>query len=109
MLIVVGFTVPMPAQRTSRTNSDYTKWVGSVLQQIDSLKTGMTRNDLLKVFTTEGGISTRLQRTYVYRECPYIKVDVRFQPVSQPSAYKEFPDDKIVSISKPYLDYSVAD
>ena len=46
---------------------------------------GMTRADLLKVFTTEGGLSTGLNRTYVYRECQYIKVDVDFEPVGRPA------------------------
>jgi hypothetical protein len=44
-----------------------------------SIKPGMTRADLQKVFTTEGGISMRVQRTYVYRNCPYCKVDVEFE------------------------------
>jgi hypothetical protein len=39
----------------------------------------MTRSDLLKVFATEGGLSWSTQRTYVYRQCPYIKVDVKFE------------------------------
>lgn len=44
----------------------------------------MTRADLLKVFTTEGGISTGLHRTYVSRDCPFFKVDVDFRAVGRP-------------------------
>jgi hypothetical protein len=71
----------------------------------------MTRADLLKMFTTEGGLSTGLRRTYVYRECPYIKVDVEFEPVGRPAkdgdgrvTLIEGNDGVIKKISKPYLE-----
>jgi hypothetical protein len=66
----------------------------------------MLRSDLIKVFTTEGGLSTTTQRTYVYRQCPYIKVDVKFAASSRD---EEVPTDKIVEISRPYLAFSVGD
>jgi hypothetical protein len=54
---------------------------------------------LLKVFTTEGGLSTRFQHTYVYSECPYIKVNVRFKAASnEGNGVQEEPDDIIESI-----------
>lgn len=34
------------------------------------MKAGVTCADLLKVFTTEGGLSTGLTRTYIYRGLP---------------------------------------
>ena len=40
---------------------------------------------LLNVFTTEEGLSTGLNRTYVYRECPYIRVNLEFEPVGRPA------------------------
>jgi hypothetical protein len=68
------------------------------------------RKDLLRVFTTEGGMWTRFQRTYVDRECPYIKVDVRFRSASKEhDALLEDPDDIIEAISRPYLAWSVMD
>ena len=70
----------------------------------------MKRQDLLKVFTTEGGLSTRFQRTYVYAECPYIKVNVRFKAASdEGNVVAEEPDDIIESISQPYLGWSAMD
>jgi len=76
------------------------------MKATQSIKIGMTRSDLLKVFTTEGGLSWSTQRTYVYRECPYIKVDVKFAASSNT---EELPKDKIVEISHPYLAWSVMD
>jgi len=76
----------------------------------------MTRADLLKVFTMEGGLSTGLNRTYVYRECPYIKVAVEFEPVGRPArdaagrlTLIEAGQDVIKKISKPYLEWPVID
>lgn len=81
----------------------HTQWVGNVLAWIDTIKPGMTRSDLLRVFTTEGGLSTRTRRTYVLKQCPTIKVDVEFS-ISGNEA-----EDKITEVSRPYLDYSHSD
>jgi hypothetical protein len=87
-----------------------TKWIAKVMRQITKIEPGMNRQDLLKVFTTEGGLSTRFQRTYVYSGCPYIKVNVRFKAASnEGSGVQEEPDDIIESISQPYLAWSVMD
>jgi hypothetical protein len=87
-----------------------TKWVAKVLRQIAKIEPGMKRRDLLKVFTTEGGLSTRFQHTYVYSECPYIKVNVRFKAANnEGNGVEDEPDDLIESISQPYLAWSVMD
>lgn len=76
----------------------------------------MTRADLLKVFTTEGGISTGLHRTYVSRDCPFFKVDVDFRAVGRPDrdgegrvTLIEDRRDIIVKISRPYLQFRILD
>ena len=63
----------------------------------------MTRSDLLRVFTTEGGLSSRTHRTFVLKECRTIKVDVEF------SGSGDEAEDKITQISRPYLGYGVYD
>jgi hypothetical protein len=82
---------------------EHRQWVDSVLAWIATIKPGMTRSDLLRVFTTEGGLSTRTHRTYVLTHCPIIKVDVEFS-ISAREA-----EDKITQISKPYLGYGIYD
>jgi hypothetical protein len=78
-----------------------------------TIKPGMTRSQLLTVFTTEGGMYTSLQRRFVSRECRYFKVDVRFEAVGGASPdhgrVVEGPDDRIVTISKPFLEFEVTD
>jgi hypothetical protein len=99
-------SVPMSAG----LREERTKWIAKLLRQIEKVKPGMRRRDLLKVFTTEGGISFPTERTYVHKECPYIKVGVRFKAVHEESnGFNESPDDIIESISKPYLEWSMAD
>ena len=91
-------------------NSPLTKIIVEVMETLDTLKPGMTRADILTVFTEEGGLSWRTHRTYVYRLCPYIKVDFDFAPVTNPDDRQtEMSDDKILKMSRPYLQYSVAD
>ncbi len=90
----------------SRVDPGHTQWIAGVLNAIQAIKVGMTREELLKVLTIEGGLSTTSQRTYVYPECPYIKVDVKFAAFSRE---EERPTDKIVEISRPYLAASIMD
>ena len=99
-------SVPTSAALTE----ERTKWIGKALRQISKIQPGMRRKDLLEIFTTEGGLSTRTQRTYVYAGCRYIKVNVGFKLVSsQSGSLDEDPDDVIESISQPYLGWTVAD
>jgi len=98
-------SVPMSAELSQERR----QWIAKVLRQIGKIKPGMRRNDLLIVFTTEGGISTRTQRTYVHTECPYIKVNVHFKAVGENPGLDEDPDDIIESLSQPYLAWSVID
>jgi hypothetical protein len=49
---------------------EHANWISSVLAWIPDVKPGMTRKDLIKVFTTEGGLSNRSRRTYVLKQCP---------------------------------------
>jgi hypothetical protein len=81
-----------------------------------SIKPGMTREHLLSVFTPEGGLSEVTKRTYRSRDCLYFAVDVKFQSGSrsrnrnEPTTSIENPQDRILTISLPYLKLSfVAD
>ena len=73
-----GSTRPANQEQCSQ---DRRAWVAQALQKMETIQPGMTRKQLLKVFTEEGGLSTRLRRTYVSQECPYFKLDVEFETV----------------------------
>jgi len=86
-----------------------------VLKDVSSIQSGMTRAELLRVFTTEGGLSTRDEQRYVYRRCPIIKVMVTFRrPADADDDWGGAPEEErtgdiIQSISKPFLEYSIMD
>jgi hypothetical protein len=102
--------------RIQTFDRDHIAWVAESLKRMQTIKQGMTRTDLLKVFSTEGGLSTGLQRTFVSQDCPYFKVDVEFKAVGRPShdangrvTPAEGSQDIIVKISRPYLEFSIID
>ena len=108
-IFVVGLvTVASPVG--TEIDKDLTKQISGILRETGKIIPGTTRAELLKIFTTEGGISTAKSRTYVHRRCPYIKVDVEFT-LSEPkqSVVEERPTDTISKISKPYLRWSIGD
>jgi hypothetical protein len=77
---------------------------------MEAVKPGMTRQQLLIVFREEGGLSTRTQRRYAFRECPYIKIDATFEPVGPFSSnFNESPNDRISKLSKPFLEHPIVD
>ena len=85
------------------------KWITKVLTEIQKIQPGMTRKDLQSIFHEEGGLSSRLHRTYVLAKCPSIKVDVSFRAAKNEVGFTERPDDVIESISRPYLAFGVYD
>jgi len=91
-------------------------WVTDALKRMQTIHPGMTRDDLLRVFTTEGGLSNALQRTFVSRDCPYFKVDATFRRASRhppeqgrDRLLSEYGDDVIATVSRPYLQFSIMD
>jgi hypothetical protein len=120
LVVLVTVIAGAPAQKVvidapghSEVDQEHTKWIDHVMRSISTVKPGMTRKDLSRVFTEEGGLSTRTQKRYVYKHCPYIKIDVEFSPATDSDvnqdAVAESPEDKIVKVSRPYLEYSIMD
>ena len=112
---LLGVLAPIiPGQEMQKSQS-HIEWLAKSLKEIQTITAGMRRGDLLRVFTTEGGLSNRLQRRYVYRGCPYIKVDVKFDPVGKPTDAQgratggESAKDVIESISEPFLQWIIVD
>ena len=111
-VILVQMLSSQPRQefRISDFDEEHTQWIASALRSIQAVKVGMTRSELMTIFTTEGGLefrrATTSRRTYVYRLCRYIKVDVTLA-ISNPD--QDSPTDKIKEISKPYLEWTIVD
>jgi hypothetical protein len=103
-LILCSFSTPSFADRS--VDKNLTQQISDILKECESIKSGMTRADLLKIFITEGGLSSQTWRTFVHSRCPYIKVDVEFAPTE---SKQEQPTDIITKISKPYLAWTIID
>ena len=89
---------------------EHVAWVGKVMEKMETIKVGDTRKRLLRVFTSEGGLSTALEHTYVSQDCPLFKVDAKFQAVGRPERDSdgretsvESDNDIITALSRPYL------
>lgn len=95
-----------PAHKQEASH-DYTAWISECLKHVQSIRPGATRGELLEVLRTEGGESTRFWRTYVYKECPYIKVDIEFKAAGEGTLENE--RDVIMKVSKPFLEWSILD
>ena len=81
-----------------------------------TIKVGMTRIQLMKIFTTQGGVYSAKERQFVSRDCAYFKVNVKFRRAVESQVYEgesawlnELDDDVITSISEPFLGYMIFD
>ncbi len=112
---VVGQTDPADAVREVRRAepaADHVAWVAKVVREMQALKPGMTRAELLKVVNEEGGLSTRTARRFASRKCPYIKVNVEFKAIGEPdgaAAGSASSRDEIIKVSAPFLEWSIGD
>jgi len=100
-------SVPMGPSLTE----ERARWLAKTLRQIQKTEPGTLRKDLFPIFTTEGGLSTRFRRTYVFAECPYVKVDIRFKAANhtKDALTDEDPLDTVESVSRPYIAWGVFD
>src|SRR5258708_23050027 len=115
----IGTSAPRGATHLAsqeRCPQEHRAWVAQALQKMQTIQPGMIRKDLLEVFTTEGGLSTGLKRTYLSQECPYFKVDVEFEAIGRPNrdgegrvTLVEDNRDIIVKVSRPYIQFSITD
>jgi hypothetical protein len=118
--LLVVFLMPVHAGDTNSALDGLTSWkeedvpftkkVQAALLEIQTIKPGQTRKGFLKLFGMVGGLSQREGQTYVYRKCPMIAVDVRFEKVGDVGNEDDYSgNDKIVSISNPYLAFPSGD
>jgi hypothetical protein len=111
VLGVLAQEIAVDARPQPQIDQEHTHWMQHVMRSLSTIKPGMTRKDLSRILDTDGGLSFRAQGRFVYRRCPYIKVDVEFSPVDEDAnSYPHWnPDDKIIKISRPYLEYPSSD
>ena len=102
----------LPLLASSRAPTTQDANACSVVQQAlvasREIKAGATRADVERHFVRDGGVQFRQTTRYVYRQCPYLRLDVDFD-VTRGAAASFSPEDKVVKVSKLYVDYSTKD
>ena len=117
--VVGGMTrLAAPADGQCSSQSDHIAWVAECLERMKSIQVGMARDQLMNVFTTQGGVYSARERQFVSRDCPYFKVNVKFDrsPAGEAMLREdeskwlvERDDDVITSITGPFLGYEIFD
>jgi hypothetical protein len=109
-IVVIGGSAslrPTHSAGPEPCTQDHAAWLTPVLEKMETIKPGMTRWDLLRVFRTEstrrtftmgGAQQSVLRETFVSQDCPYFKIDVEFEP-----KFGVLNQDVIVKVSKPYV------
>jgi hypothetical protein len=81
------------------------QWLRERYDEASSIRVGMTRAELIKVFSEDGGLQSIPASRYVLKSSTMIKVDVKFE-FPEGIDHRTATDDQlhIKSISKPYLE-----
>jgi len=115
-LLTISATPGLP-----KSDRSHDQWLQERYFEATSIKEGMTRADLVKLFRMDGGLQHLLPTRYVLKSSSFIKVDVEFDV---PEGGKVLPEDlrfemydvnegfrfvsndklKIKTISKPYVE-----
>jgi len=107
MIICSVLILPGLTSSSRQTDPNHDKWLQERYVEATSIKEGMTRADLLKVFRMDGGLQLHLPTRYVLKSSNLIKVDVEFDAMGgSEENLRSVPDDKlnIKRISKPYVE-----
>ena len=92
---------------SAQEKPDACETVRAILADASALHPGMTRADLEKEFKPSS-LTFRSAATYISKRCSYVAMDVAFD-ISNSLPGPELPDDKIKTISRPYLALPSAD
>jgi hypothetical protein len=108
-LMVVVMTVLTATQKEPASkDSDPCALVRQALVDSGRIKSGMTRREVEKYFSLDGGMLFAEKTRYVYSKCQYIKIEIDFS--RKPSGKELFsPNDIVVNAARPYIEYPAKD
>lgn len=105
VLLLVVLSAANPGTQTDR---DACKVIEQALADYGDLKTGVTRQDVSRHFIQDGGLQFASSTHYVHPKCNYLHVDVEFELV-KPTETRFSPEDRVVRVSKLYVNYPAKD
>lgn len=102
----IGFTAP-EYQYWNPMQTECEKCIDQCLRDFQSIRPGMTRHEVMQKFLMDGGLQTVSPVRFLHPQCRSFKVDVSFtyerDPENQNRAIMG-KDDKVIEISRPYLE-----
>jgi len=99
----------IPADTSGQSRQAPEEFIKQALKTVGELKIGDTRANLERYFRSDGGMQYSKPERYVYKKCPFIKIDVEFSLKRGNSWPTLSPEDTLISVSKPYLEYPFYD
>jgi hypothetical protein len=113
-IIFIGgsaFVRPTQSANPQPCSQEHKAWLKQVMVKMETIKPGMTRWDVLKVFRTEEGVAPifrtggvqppGFRETFISQDCPYFKIDIEFAGRDNIANR-----DVIVKVSKPYVQFA---
>jgi hypothetical protein len=108
LLTLIVYTSAMFG-RTQPIDANCGQSIKETLMIVDELKPGDTRAKLERNFQLDGGFQYVAQSRYILKKCKYIKIDVQLTGEGIENRIDFLPSDKILNVSKPYLEYPIDD
>ena len=93
------------------SRKEWNAWVAACLADFERIVPGMTRAEIEATLPQEvGGLQSPSLLRLTHPDCPYFKIDVRFEPRRDTDG-KLVPTagDKAVEVSKPYIQPPIRD
>jgi hypothetical protein len=106
------FEAKEKAESAVATDSDHREWAERCLRDFESIRKGMTRGEVASRFAMDGGLQGVSPVRFVHPGCPYFKVDVEFEfrkDAADKGRAISSMDDKVIRVSKPYVERTVGD
>jgi hypothetical protein len=103
-------TAPLARADSDPARRERRAWVERCIKDFQSIKPGMTRSQVEKLLRHDGGLMQATQWRYRHPDCDYFKIDVDYSVKRDSSGQLlDSANDKVVAVSKPYLEWPVDD
>lgn len=96
---------PSPGQSNGQTS--YSP-IEQALNDDQQAKSAKTRRDVEKYFVPDGAMQFPARTRYLYSKCEYLHIDFEFELV-KPAEITSLPDDRVIRVSKIYVEYPTRD
>ena len=106
LLVLMSFNLNSGAQENAHSND--CGLIKQALADYQHVKVGATRAEVGRYFVPDGGAQFPSRTRYIYPRCNYLHVDVEFE-LTKPTEVSSSPEDKVVGVSKLYIEYPAKD